>query len=348
VEILAPGVIKLFGEHAVVYGKLSIAAAIGVYAKCKAERIEINNENKELFRIELKDLNKSISISNEDIDKVYNDYLNRKSIDEFVDSQGIDHEILPYIIIAGKIRKARNLSLSNTEVVITSDIPMTRGLASSSACSVAYTVALAKLLNINLPDSQMIELAREGDKVIHKSEGAGKIDISTSYYGGYVSYNGDRGAKKEDINADYKLVLVNTGPKKKTSETVGHVAELYNKNKEQISKIFDEIEHCSIEGLKMLKKNDAKSVGALMYKNHELLTILEVSSDGLDKAVELAKQYNQYGAKLSGGGGGGLAIVLANNPDKFINALKKEGFDAFEANISKLGAGNYIKEKQTL
>lgn len=129
-EILAPGVIKLFGEHAVVYGKLSIAAAIGVYAKCKAERIEINNENKELFRIELKDLNKSISISNEDIDKVYNDYLNRKSIDEFVDSQGIDHEILPYIIIAGKIRKARNLSLSNTEVVITSDIPMTRGLAS--------------------------------------------------------------------------------------------------------------------------------------------------------------------------------------------------------------------------
>ncbi|MGC8679802.1 MAG: mevalonate kinase [Candidatus Micrarchaeia archaeon] len=341
VEVLAPGVIKLFGEHAVVYGKMSVAAAISLYAKCRAERVDLANENK-AFEINLKDLNKHIDITNEEIDKIYNEYINRKSIEEFVNAQRIDKEILPYVVIAGRIRKERNLSLSNIDISITSDIPITKGLASSAACSVAYTVALTKLLNVNMPDSQLIELAREGDKIIHRSEGAGKIDINTSYFGGYVSYNSERGARKEDIDAKCKFILVDTGPKKKTSETVGHVAELYNKDKDQISKVFDEIEQCSIKGLEMLEKKNIYEVGALMYKNHELLNKLEVSSNGLNKTVELAKKYNQYGAKLSGGGGGGLAVVLAGNSSTdFIDALKKEGFNAFEADISKLGAKEY-------
>ena len=32
----APGVIKLLGEHAVVYGKLSLASAISIYANANA------------------------------------------------------------------------------------------------------------------------------------------------------------------------------------------------------------------------------------------------------------------------------------------------------------------------
>ncbi|MFP3278671.1 MAG: hypothetical protein RXO43_03910 [Candidatus Micrarchaeota archaeon] len=38
----APGVIKLLGEHAVVYGKLSLASAISLYAHAKQRRKEVN------------------------------------------------------------------------------------------------------------------------------------------------------------------------------------------------------------------------------------------------------------------------------------------------------------------
>jgi len=81
-----------------------------------------------------------------------------------------------------------------------------------------------------------------------------------------------------------------------------------------------------------IKYNDGKEFwikeefGELMYRNHELLKKLSVSSEGLDKAVEKARTYGMLGAKLSGGGGGGIAIILAD-----------EGKEGPEKNMNKRG-----------
>jgi mevalonate kinase len=340
INVEAPAVVKFFGEHAVVYGKLSIAASLKIYARSTIEKTDSNK-----FEIELKDLNKFKEFSDEDLELIYDNYIKKDSYDSFIKSQNIEREILPYAVIAGKIRKTRNISITNTKVIIKSDIPIQRGLASSAACSTAFTVALLKYFNINLPDKEVIELAREGDKIIHKSDGAGKIDVSTSYYGGYVSYSADTGAKKENINNTISLMLIDTGPKKSTAETVGHVAELYKENRDKIEKILCEIEKCSKEGLSSLKENNQIKLGELMYKNQELLASLGVSSEGLENAVDIVKKNNGLGAKLSGGGGGGLAIALIDNNknnNKLVNELKKYNYSIINTDISLYGAKTLI------
>ena len=88
----------------------------------------------------------------------------------------------------------------------------------------------------------------------------------------------------------------------------------------------------------MLKSNRLKEFGELMYRNHELLKRLGVSSEGLDKAVEKAKAHGMLGAKLSGGGGGGIAIVLADEGKEDLPFFKEMGFDVKKVSIDYNGA----------
>jgi len=79
--------------------------------------------------------------------------------------------------------------------------------------------------------------------------------------------------------------------------------------------------------------------GELMYRNHELLKKLGVSSEGLDKAVEKARTYGMLGgAKLSGGGGGGIAIVLADEGKESLDFFKEMGFEVRKVSIDYNGA----------
>ena len=78
-----------------------------------------------------------------------------------------------------------------------------------------------------------------------------------------------------------------------------------------------------------------------MYEDQELLRLLGVSSDGIDKAVEIAKNNGAYGAKLSGGGGGGIAIAMTENKARLSDALARAGFRVFDTGISLDGAANY-------
>ena len=61
-----------------------------------------------------------------------------------------------------------------------------------------------------------------------------------------MSYSQAQGVKKETYEFPQpKLLLVNTGPKKPTSETVGHIATLYKENKDETERMLNAIEECS-------------------------------------------------------------------------------------------------------
>ncbi|MEM0074504.1 MAG: hypothetical protein QXX70_01250, partial [Candidatus Micrarchaeaceae archaeon] len=64
IEASAPGVIKLLGEHAVVYGKLSLAMAINIYATAHAE-------DSSGFLIELADIGEKKKFSIDELNKLY-------------------------------------------------------------------------------------------------------------------------------------------------------------------------------------------------------------------------------------------------------------------------------------
>lgn len=337
--VKAPGVIKLTGEHAVVYGKLSLAAAIRLYASVEVKPGKLGE-----LSISLPQFNVSAQLGEEKLSDIRAKYAAKKDWASFIseiENLDIDAHALPYAAIAARLSAEFGIAVLGLDVQITSEIPPQSGCASSAACSTAFTVALASNSKAHLPDETLIDVARDGERVVHKSPGAGKIDVSTSYYGGYVSYSQQTGARHESITSSPRLVLVNTGPKKSTAETVGHVAEMYKKQKEHVESILEKINMCSSSALSALRSGDMPALGKCMFEDQALLKDLGVSSDGLDRAVEIAKSNGAYGAKLSGGGGGGIAIVLPGEPDTATTALKDAGFDLFDAKVALDGAASY-------
>jgi mevalonate kinase len=331
--VKAPGVIKLFGEHAVVYGKLAVAAAIKLYSK-----IEVAKSDPRTLRIAYPHpLNIVVEVDEAALRKAYK---SRKSlpIGEYISSFSVHQLAIPWITIAARLLVEKGVTVTGKTITVTSEIPSGSGLASSASVAVAVAVALAKSASTRISDNDMIDIAREGDRIIHRNEDAGTIDVSTSYYGGYVSYSKEQGAVREDVHTTLNMLIVNTGPKKSTAETVGHVAALYKARREYVDGIMSKIELCSMEGLRALKDKDLKSIGRLMYEDQELLSALGVSSPGLDRTVEIAKRNGLLGAKLSGGGGGGIAIIAVEKTNDFAAKLfEDEGFKTYYTEISLAG-----------
>lgn len=158
-----------------------------------------------------------------------------------------------------------------------------------------------------------------------------------------MSYSQVQGVKQESYEVQPKFLLINTGPKRSTAETVGHVAAQYKERREETEQKLDRIAECSRLGLEALSAKKIKTLGKLMLEDQALLKELGVSSDGIDKAVEVAVTNGAYGAKLSGGGGGGIAIALVKgNIGKIVEALENQGFTVFKSKISSAGARQYL------
>jgi len=73
-----------------------------------------------------------------------------------------------------------------------------------------------------------------------------------------------------------------------------------------------------------------------MNENHYLLQEIEVSSIELDQLVDVARKQGAFGAKLTGGGGGGCMVALTPGKElqvKVANAIKGLGFEVLSTKI---------------
>ncbi|MDE1823128.1 MAG: mevalonate kinase [Candidatus Micrarchaeota archaeon] len=338
-EVRAPANVKLFGEHAVVYGKLAVAAAVDLFASAKSSRA-----GSRALRIVLKDFKSSYEFSGEQLTYIYTRYKNKRNINEYIHGNAaVPQLMLPFGTIAARLQNEYGANVLGKEISIESEIPIQAGLGSSSAFSTSFTVLLVKESGIRMDEGKVVDVARDGDRILHRNEGAGMIDVNASFYGGYVSYKKERGVQRERIGKSLNVMIVNTGPKKSTAETVGSVAELYKKRKKYADRIFEEIDDCSSKGLEALKSMDLESLGKLMFRDQELLVKLGVSSPSLDRLVEIAKKGKALGAKLSGGGGGGIGVILMERKDpKFTKRLVDEGFTVYDSRTGVDGAVKYL------
>ncbi len=349
VVVRAPAYVKISGDHSVVYGGLSLSAAIERYATATVE--EVGGEHLEIV---LEDLGISSSFDAKKLSELYKEYLprdttNSNALSIYISShKSIDREILPYATIAARLfeehvfgTNSSGAGIFGKKITIHSDVPIQKGYASSAICSTAFTIALAKASGIRLEDQEAVDICRDGDRIIHGVETAGRMDVGPAYYGGYAMFSADQGVRKADISTKINIVIIDTGPKPPTSEMVRKVRDLYNSDTARTKKILAEIDDCVIKCIDSLRIGNIEELGRQMSRNHELLRKLGVSSESLDRAVSIAMTNGAYGAKLCGGGGGGMSMALVKDSsiaNKVINALKEDGFGAFNVNVSFEGA----------
>jgi mevalonate kinase len=117
---------------------------------------------------------------------------------------------------------------------------------------------------------------------------------------------------------------------------VAGVAERKSKYPEKYSKIFSQAEELVYGARKILDKFDLKKLGELMNENHKLLQDIGVSCKELDYLVKIALEEGAYGAKLTGGGGGGCMVALTPGKElqeKVAKVMEKEGFKVLRTEI---------------
>ncbi len=351
-EVKAPANIKIGGEHSVVYGGPSLSAAVELYA---TSTVEDNDDG--TLKINLPDLGKNGSYSSEELKKLYVDFSardksppktgseNRTGIREYIVKHAdVNKEFLPYVTIASRLHFNYGIDVLGKTITVHSDVPRQSGYASSAVCSASLAMALVKTSKIRMSDQDAIDLIRDGERVQHAAEGSGRIDVGPAYFGGYVQFYKDETLPLDTVTST-KFVVFDTGPKPATSEMVGKVREFYNKETDHVSKILKNIDDCVVSDISALRAGDLKTLGESMTRNHELLRDLGVSSEGLDAAVSVATSNGALGAKMCGGGGGGIGIALVEDnasATTVINALREQGFKAYVTALSKVGAKMYI------
>ena len=324
VKASAPSKVILFGEHAVVYDKPGVAAAIDRRIRVNVERapagLEVAGE---------------WSMGAAEMDATHRKF--RAAM------QGKDLEALRGMgfkeAFAVAVSEARARWGGDGFIITREKGDPVKGTGGSAATFAAIAAGIAKLAGKEPGREEISTVAYAGDCVAHGGTPSG-IDNSTVSFGGYISYRKGEGPKRLDIAFTAPLVVVLSGEAASTAEMVTKVRQLREQKTEMIDGIMAEIESTARAGLDALKAGDVEKIGPLMFQNHELLRKLGVSTAKLDAIVELARKEGAPGAKLTGAGGGGCAIVLARNEEqanKLVGSYARAGFKAFTAQMGAPG-----------
>jgi mevalonate kinase len=290
-EATAPGKIILFGEHSVVYKGPAILLAIDR----RATVIASGRDDKRIY-IDSEDLGFSGYFENDE-----------------------------YTALTGRVWRGRNMAALNVaarsvmaylgiekgvNLKVRSMIPIAVGLGSSAAVCVATTAAIGELFDGNLTKEKIAELSFEGEKVIHGNPSGADNSIAT--YGGIMRYERGTGLKRLQMEQPLPFIIGNTRKKRSTRNMVEGVRVLKERNSEVVDPIIYTMAGLSQTGLDALLQGDKEKLGDLMNINHGLLSAIGVSTIELDDLVYASRREGALGAKLTGAGGGGCVIALAN------------------------------------
>ena len=301
------GKVILFGEHFVVHGVPGIVSAIDSTTDAEVEKMG--------SRIVVKDERKTARGYSEE-----KRLQQLESIERMLKAMGIDPETPFSIWIGGTL-------------------PGFSGLGASAASSVAIARAITEELGMIMPDEKINEVAYEAEKAYAGNPSG--IDNTAATFGGLMWFQknmmgGANIIERIGIKKPVEIVIGSTGKVANTKAMVEGVAERKLANPEKYESLFKQAEALAYEGRKALEANNLKEMGELMNENHRLLQEIEVSSQELDLLVDIARKQGAFGAKLTGGGGGGCMIALTpatELQEQVASTIEKAGFEVLRTKI---------------
>jgi mevalonate kinase len=298
----------LFGEHFVVHGVPGIASAVDSAADATVKKAQ-----------------KGINVTDERSGA--KGYAEKKKLQQL---ESIE-------------RMLRAMGMDPKEVALDiwlgGNLPGFSGLGASAASSVAIARAIAEEFNLDLSDERINDIAYEAEKAYAGNPSG--IDNTAATFGGLIWFKkdmegGSNTIEQLSIREPVEIVIGNSGIVANTKAMVAGVAERKRQNPEKYAEIFRQAEKLAHEGREALEEFYLQKVGELMDENHGLLQEIEVSCKELDYLVELARKQGAFGAKMTGGGGGGCMLALTPGKElqeKVASSIENEGYQVLRTKI---------------
>lgn len=377
--VSAPGKVILYGEHAAVYNKPAIAAAISLRTYLlvhpsadHGSSITLDFGDIGLFHVW-------------DIDALPWDSVQVSNKEQTAPTAALNTALLeairPHAAAVAKhvpeeqykihVRSATAflylfLSLRSREsagavYTLRSHIPIGAGLGSSASVCVCWSAALlvqAGQVAHGKASEKIVELINRwafvGEQCIHGNPSG--VDNAVSARGQAVVYqktaSGPALITPIPLLPKLPIYLIDTQQARTTAVQVEKVRQGLCPETELILDKIGRLSEAALELILSCSDFDEngtaytlENLGALISENHRLLTLLGVSHPRLDRVVEIVDEAGIGWTKLTGAGGGGCAITLfkPSVTDEVKRRLEKqldaERYKLYKTSLGAKGVG---------
>lgn len=214
------------------------------------------------------------------------------------------------------------------------ELPPGSGLGASAALAVVTARAvLDQLDTARDPRERAALVSRAADaweRVYHGNPSG--IDTAAASEPGCLLYTRGEGVERVRVGRALPLVIALAGPPASTRSMVESVARLRDRRPEIVNKAFEGIRALVTNARLCIEAGDLPGLGKLMDLNQMLLSGLMVSTEGIENACEIARGAGALGAKLTGAGGGGAVVALADlDPEPLLRAFTVAKISCFSA-----------------
>ncbi len=355
IRVSTPSRLCLFGEHLDYLGLEVIAVAINLRFFAR-----IAKRDDSLIRIAIRD--SSIKTLGEENKKgLYTIY-------EFDISEPITYtRSRDYLKSTINVLLREGYPLSGFDIQMDSEIPIGKGMCSSSTMIVVLTRAILEA--IGHPDAEkperIAELAHRAE-VTEFGEPGGMMDHYSSTLGGLVNLSFPEGRTEVTRLSSHlggRFILFDSLEQKDTTRVLANAKKpamdalaalskygirdirefvedekmplLDTLDKEQRKVFTAAIDNYRIllKGKELLseEKVDDAALGRLLSRHHiNLRDGLQISTARIEEILATAKAFGALGGKINGSGGGGCGFVYAyeKDCDRIIKAIEKLGYPA--------------------
>lgn len=314
----APGKVLLLGEHAVVYGHLALAAALGRRVFVDVEE-DPSGPTIELLALAATPTTTSTSPST------------------FPSTSPSVFPTPPELLRAASDLAAAAGAPPRFRARVRSELPLGGGLGSSAALGVALARAFAQLAGSDCPIERAEDLALRLERVFHGAPSG--VDPAVCARGGVIVFRRGQPAEVERVTlrTPLHLAVVLTGVVRGTRSTVLPLSARRAERPDLYDPMLAFLGELARGGASALERGDLQDLGVRFDAAHGVLGALGVSCPELEEAVAALRGAGALGAKLTGAGGGGAAIGLARDAahaQELVRAAERAGLRAFAEEIA--------------
>lgn len=299
----APGKVILFGEHAVNRGQAALSAAVGMYCECvvgvgSGGGVEFVSGGR-VARVGVAEVLAAGAV----VDGMLasGDFGGVRAIaraDFFAPQKYVLSKAMSGCVVEGLRLKW------------SSDVPANSGLGSGGSAFVAMVGAVAGLLCPGMGLGERAAAGHLGDVVAHGGI-ASALDTQTSLLGGVIRFTGSGLAEAVEVAGGLRLVVAHCGVAAATGEVNGRVREWLAMDEAARLPVIRTVGALTRAAVPALRRGDWAEVGRLMLLNQLVLDRIGVNTVETGRLVEVALRAGAAGAKVSGSGGGGIVVAIA-------------------------------------
>lgn len=349
ITVSAPGKTILMGEHAAVYGRPALVAAID--RRLVAELSEVPGREVHLDLPELALAERvswpALRESAREVRRRWQAYAEQPSPSAFARVRGDDPAHLVKVALGEVCELLGTDDLPPVALRLRSELPIGAGFGSSAACAVAIVAGVARWAGAPLSEPELERVSLEVERRQHGLPSG--VDSATVIRGGLVWAERDAGGRLRvtpvlpagPALAGFRVFSSGT-PETSTGEVVAAVRALREADPEGFEDVLDRLASAAEAGRRLLA-SAAADPAELVAPIREIETCLEglgVVPRWLREVVRLVEAHGGA-AKISGAGasrgrGAGSLLVFHPRPEEIDGWRFLEGLERLDM---VLGAG---------